>query len=247
MICGALAARGTHLPDVVAAGSLEWPELSLPDLRIPELPDVRARLRDERFRLRSVDFLGLVSLQPVALLPMVLAEEPPALIDVDPSAICEELARHPRIADCWAARVPPDRLVIEIDERVPLAVAEDGGHGLDAHGAEFPLDAAEARELPRVAGDREPALRLVAEARRQQIALARVEAGDGELRFTPAGRDVVVRGRGSVAELLARWRRLEESGLAADKGAHEIDLRFSGRAVLRGFRDQEGGEEDGSS
>jgi len=42
-------------------------------------------------------------------------------------------------------------------------------------------------------------------------------------------------------ESLADWRQLADSGLVESTGAREVDLRFRGNPVLRGFPKSTGG------
>jgi hypothetical protein len=171
------------------------------------------------------------------MLARIAPDRTVALIDVDTDALCETLSGHRRVARCAAVRLPPDRVVVDLAERQPVAIAAPG-QGVDAEGARFPIGPEEAADLPRISGDARPALALVLAARQASVPLLRVAGGPrDEVVFEPAESGIRVRAAGDPQAALAHWRRLEESGLARDHGAREVDLRFRGRAVLRDFGD----------
>ena len=165
-----------------------------------------------------------------------------ALVDVDPELVVQALAAHPRIARVRVARLLPDRLVIGIRERVPVALEMSSGLGLAENGARFPLATGEAERLPQVSGDARRALPVLAAARALGMNLATVDAPrTSDVRVRALGRaTVLVVGRDEDASL-ADWRQLADSGLVESTGAREVDLRFRGSPVLRGFPKSIGG------
>jgi len=203
-------------------------------------------LRGERFRLRHVDWLGLRTLEGPALVDTLGIPADTALIDLDVDAVLARLAKHPRVASAAGLRIPPDRLLLSVEERVPIAVVGTGSEGVDAAGVRFPLAPGEADGLPLLSGDASRALPLVRAARERGVALASVSAGPpGDVRFRPADVDVVVRVGADADRALQDWERVATSGLVRGYGAGEVDLRFANGAVLRSFRskhENEGGE-----
>ncbi len=197
---------------------------------------LRAGLRGERFQLGHVDFLGVSALDPAALWQTVGIPGGTALIDVDPELVVQALAGHPRIASVRAARVPPDRLVIAIVERAPIALEMSSGMGLAEGGERFPLEKGEAERLPQVSGEARRALPVIAAARALGVSLATVDAPRSDaVRMRAVGRPtVLVVGRDAETSL-DDWRQLAASGLVESTGAREVDLRFRGNPVLRGF------------
>jgi hypothetical protein len=172
------------------------------------------------------------------------------------------VARGTRLASAHAVRVPGGRLLVEVEERRPLAELRVGErrYAVDEAGvafAEFPYD--EQTSLPRLvasgaAGLHEPdALRVEAARlpeRMQQLGLAapdevRVAApGDPEgvsLRL-PGLAGVVVLGRESFDARLRDLARLIESQPEATARAARIDLRFADQAVLRSEAAREGSQ-----
>ncbi len=203
---------------------------------------LREGLRGERFLLRHVDFVGVGELDPEELWRSLGVADGTPLLDVEPERVEKTLAKHPRIARVRAARLPPNRLLIGIVERVPVALEMSSGLGLAANGARFPLRAGEAERLPQVSGDAKRALPVLRAARARGMNLATVSA--------PRARDVRVRALGRPTVLVvgrdehasfADWQQLADSGLVESTGAREVDLRFRGSPVLRGFPKSTGG------
>jgi hypothetical protein len=193
-------------------------------------------LRGERFRLRHVDFTGLAALAPADLWRLARVANGTPLVDLDPDEIEARLAANPRVERVRAARLPPDRLVIGVTERVPLAQEAASGLGLDAEGARFPLEPGESERLPVVSGEPERALPVLEAARTLGVNVASVETlREDAVRVRTLGRTaLLVVGRDPRASL-ADWRQLADSGLVEETGAQEVDLRFRGNPVLRDF------------
>ena len=231
---------------VTVAGSLalvRWPEL--PEFSLPTipLPDLASRLRVPQLRLRAVEFLGLATLESGELMGRLELPSLVALIDVDPREVCDTLARHPRVGECRALRLPPGRLIVAIEEREPLAVLERTRQGIDEDGQRFALGSEELVGLPRIHGEPRAAVLLARAAREAGVKLARIDVrGDDGLVFEPVGRPLRVRVVGDPQRALEAWLRLEMSGLVEEHAAGEVDLRFRGGAVLRDFRDNKGGK-----
>jgi hypothetical protein len=204
-------------------------------------------LRGERFQLRAVEWLGLEHVAAGELLERAGLRGGTPLVDLDLATIEAAVAAHPRVARCRAGRLPPDRLLVEVEEREPLAVLEAGGSGVDAEGHRFPLAPGELETLPRLSGDADAAVPLLVAARDAGVALGSIRVvGAQDVRFVARGHEVEVRTAGDPARSLQDWTRLLASGLLAAHGARSIDLRFPGEAVLSEF-DSKGGVKDGSS
>jgi hypothetical protein len=219
---------------------------SLASLELPAWLDAAAQLRTPGLHWRHVDFVGLDQLAARDLLAAITPREPTALLDVEPDRLCERLGKHPRVSSCTGVRVPPDRVVFDIEERVPIAVSAKG-EAIDAGGRRFAIGAAESEGLPRFAGDGKQAALLVQAAREAGVPLRRVAGGRDEWSFEPEGSGMIVRAAGAPDEVLRRWQRVERSGLAREYGAGEVDLRFRGAAVLRDIQSDKGGTEHGPS
>jgi hypothetical protein len=208
-----------------------------------ELRALREGLRGERFLLRHVDFVGLAALEPDQLWRSLAIEPRTPLVDVDPEVVVQILAKHPRIARARAARLAPDRLLIVVSERVPVALEMKSGLGIAENGAVFPLAKGEAARLPQVSGEAKRALPILLAARALGMSLATVDAPRAKnVRVRALGRPtVLVVGRDERASL-HDWQQLAESGLIESTGARVVDLRFRGSPVLRGIPKSTGGE-----
>lgn len=209
---------------------------------------LRAGLRGPVFALRHVDFLGARTLDRLELCRRAGLAEGTPLVDLDPEEAANLLATHPRIALVRAMRLPPDRLVISLTERVPVALEAQSGLALDASGERFPPLSDEVARLPLLSGDPRLGLPVIAAARASGVNLASVEArARGEVRVRTLGRAVqLVVGRDPQAAF-ADWRALADSDLVESQGAREVDLRFRSNPVLRDFKRATGGGEDGKA
>ncbi len=203
-------------------------------------------LRSPRFQLRAVEFTGLERLAPGEVAARVGLRGGQALIDLDPEAICERLGAHPRIAQCAALRLPPDRLWIDVEERVPVARLGSSSQGVDADGARLPLAADEAAQLVRIDGSPEWALPLLAAANARGLAIESIDArGPSDLIVRLHDVPARLRVGRDLERALRNWNEISERAIEYTRSAGEIDLRFEGGAVLREIK--KGGEENDAS
>jgi cell division protein FtsQ len=220
-----LAAVGLAVGASAATGLLPQPDLAPPFEWI----------RGESFQLRTVEVLGLEVLDSESLVASTGLRAGTPLIEVDLERATEAIRSHPRVASCRSAHLPPDRLLFEIEERVPVAALAGGAEGIDLSGERFPLVAGESEALPRLRGDPAAALPLIAAARAAGADLSEIEVvANGETRFRLAGETLWIRSRTDPGRAIADWRRLEASGQLERFSARELDLRFRGNAVLVG-------------
>ncbi len=208
--------------------------LGLPGAELAALPSVGAAL-DRHLRLRTIEVIGLRTLEARALVADLGLADGTPLRGIDVEQVAARVAAHPRVLTCRALRIPPDRLLLDVLEREPVARLASG-EGIDFEGQRFELGGDEAAELPRVEGDPESALPLLraAAALGLEIEWAVARARD-DVRFRPANRDVWVRVGADPEPALRDWLRLTDAGLLSPGDAREVDLRFSGSAVLRDF------------
>jgi hypothetical protein len=206
-------------------------------------------MRDSRLQLRRVDFVGLETLDAEQLNDALQLAPGIPLIDVDPERACQRMARNARIARCSAVRLPPDSLLVEIEERHPVARLARSDRGVSSDGVVLPLLADEQTGLPQIEGQLASALLLLRSAERADVSIASIDARDrSDLVFCPSGAELRVRVGGDLDAALRDWQKMRRTGLIETYAAHEVDLRFSGGAVLRDFEpDQGGGNPNGSS
>ncbi len=212
-----------------------------------------ARFAPSLARVAALEIVGNVHTEPALLAAASGLGADLALADVEPDAIARALERLPWVRRARATTLTPNRVVIAIEERVPVAVARfaDGSrHLVDAHGVAFALAPPGTRGPELLYAGAAPATQVVVPAlaagvgllahwnaaglppvRAIEVAgalggeLPAVQLADRELR--------VVLGGGDPREKLERLRRVlavSEPGLARATG---IDLRFPGQSVLR--------------
>ncbi len=177
------------------------------------------------------------------------------MVELDLLAIEERLRSQPWILEANALPLPPDRLLLSVREREPVAVVVlEGGvsaHVVDADGLPFaPARPAEISSLPHLIGGAgvEPgrASEALAAAVRASRALAPLGLpAAAELRIAdpadPEGLTLRLRGHearillgaGDPTPKLRRLARLFAADLPEVERAAFIDLRFADLAVLR--------------
>jgi hypothetical protein len=204
---------------------------------------LREALRTDVFRLRHVDFIGLQRVSPAELFALAKVAPGAKLFDLDAAAIARALATHPRVTRVRIAVLPPDRLVVSLTERVPVAVDAGSAQAIDAGGERFPLLPGEVDRLPLLAGEPKRALAVLAAARAAGVNLASVAAPKGaETEARAVGQPVRLVIGSDPRAALADWRQLAETEVLAQTGAREVDLRFKSNPVLRDFPKSTGGE-----
>jgi cell division protein FtsQ len=213
------------------------------------------------FELESISTRGLSRLSAAEVARSTGLAVGTRLAEVDRSRVEARLLSHPWIEQARVAPLPPGRLLVEVIERKPLALAPAGEPSelwlVDAEGTPFaPAGESEAEGLPTLhaadatAGEPSDLLRQGIRMTRglEARGLPSVRAiwfeaeEEGvvlQLRGVP-GR--VVLGTGPFPPKLERLTRLlaEASGEVAK--AARIDLRFGDRVVLRGGPSPDGTE-----
>jgi hypothetical protein len=91
----------------------------------------------ERFSVRRLDITGIKNADKAALEALVRRSLPTNLLQVDPGQVRELVESEPWIKSATVRRLPPDRLVVALEERQPAAVATIDGefYVVDADGA----------------------------------------------------------------------------------------------------------------
>ena len=173
------------------------------------------------------------------------------LAALDLHAVRAGVATHPWVASVRVAALPPDRLLVSVEEREPVAVAPIAGESwlVDASGKAF-VPAPSPTPLPRLLGASAPhdprlaegvawlgALAAQGLTAPAALALADVDPARAPAltlaASTPAPGALVLLGTGEREAKLARLARLFESALPELGTAAEIDLRFGSDVILR--------------
>jgi hypothetical protein len=173
------------------------------------------------------------------------------LAELDLEAVRAGVASHPWVRSARVAALPPDRLIVAVEEREPVALAGIGGALwlVDRDGVAF-LHAPEGAALPVLAGAaaRDDARLadgvawLDALARHALPAPVELALADADPTRAPAfalpassaapGARVLL-GAGERDAKLARLARLLAAGVPELASAAEIDLRFGADVILR--------------
>jgi len=215
--------------------------------------DLIARTLPEWARVGSLAVAGNVHTDAAVIAQAAGVGANTLLAEIEPANLARALETLPWVRRARATTFAPNRVVVAIEERVPVAVARlaDGSrHLVDVGGVAFAPAPPETRgpelvglETLPASGKADPAL-----ARGVALLEAWIRAGLPEARAVevagPSARELpvvvlaergvrVLLGRGELAPKLARLQRtlgLNEPALAR---AVAIDLRFPGQGVLR--------------
>jgi cell division septal protein FtsQ len=184
---------------------------------------------------------------------------------VDPETVAARIAELPWVARARAVQLPLGPLLVEVEERVAVALARAGASRafVDAAGTAFaPLEGDTAPELPELwlpdpfsIGAADPrlasALDLLAQVtgrglpEPEQVRVAAENDPEGFSLKLPDLDGRVILGREDLEARLAALAELLASGLSEIAGAAQLDLRFADQAVLR-RGPAEGGSEAGA-
>jgi cell division protein FtsQ len=215
---------------------------------------------DGPWLVESVEVIGAKRLSPGEVAKAAGMTRGTAFDAAEPERVARALGEHAWVAEAHAARLPGGTMVLSVREREPLAVidARSGPLGVDAEGRPFAvLDSREARDLPRLRCEDTPppgeADARIAEAIR--VARSLPERGlslprEIELKGARDPEGLVLRMPGLDARFVlgdeefdARVGKMVElmaKRPAEVADAEQVDLRFSGQAVLKGKADPKG-------
>jgi cell division protein FtsQ len=193
--------------------------------------EISRRLRNEPFLLEALEVLGTRRLDAQAVVAASGLRHGTPLVDVDTERVEERVAALPGVASVRSLRIPPDRLVLDVEERARARPSERAG---------LPSLRTQALVKPGEAhADVAAAVELIAALSARGLVPAEIELPARErsegprvrLRGLRAGIDVGWKpwdaALGRLVQLLATRPEL---ALAAQ----EIDVRFAGQAVVRG-------------
>jgi cell division protein FtsQ len=195
--------------------------------------------RMDYFRVRRVEIVGARYVAPSDILTKLHVDTTASVWDPT-AALVARVASHPEIQHVVVHRKLPGTLVIEVTERVPIALisAAGGMRAYDERGVALPIDPARVDVDAPVLAERDAALiRLLARMKRAMPAFyARVS----EVRRV--GRDdvLLVLDKESVRvtpdvsmERLAEVAPVEEDLARKQLRVAEIDLRFRDQVIAR--------------
>jgi len=226
---------------------------------------VGARIWMDTLQVRGVRIEGtrIVPSADIFHLAAVPMDQP--LYDVRLAEVRDRVRRNPFVQDVAVHRDPPDRILIQIEERTPVAVvAADHMFYVDAGGMLMPVIRSEdAFDLPVITGVEEvqscesgkqlthPAIReavlLVMAARQlhdglyRRISEVHVDASGDLLMYTADTGVPVVIGRGDITTKLEKFEAFWNA-VVTNRGAQtlaSVDLRFADQVVVRWTKSSE--------
>jgi cell division protein FtsQ len=199
---------------------------------------------DAGFRVRSVAVQGTRRMDPKPIYRIALDQRTTALPLVDVEAIRERLLDYGWVKDARVSRRYPDTLVVDIVERAPAALWQDGNR--------LSLIDSEGHVLDKVAVTRMPDLPLLVGAGANGHALALdallgkaptikaqlVSASwVGQRRWDLAvqtGETIALpEGEGAAATALAKFAEKDKSAGLLGRGMERFDLRKAGQMTVR--------------
>ncbi len=199
---------------------------------------------DAGFRVRSVAVRGTQRMDPRPIYRIALDQRSTALPLVDVAAIRERLLDYGWVKDARVSRRYPDTLVVDIIERTPAALWQDG--------ARLSLIDAEGHVLDKVAVTRMPDLPLLVgagangQARALEALLAKAPtikaqlvsaSWVGQRRWDLAvqtGETIALpEGEGAAATALAKFAEKDKSAGLLGRGITWFDLRKPGQMTAR--------------
>ncbi len=213
-------------------------------------------LEDPYFRVREIDVEGGRRISKETLLSLTVIEGMPNLFSVKLKDVIKRLEAHPWIARVRVGKVFPNKIVIQIEERKPMAIIQlEELYYIDTKGEIFsPVGESDEYNYPYLTGvtrrflEKEPveAKRLIAKALEilriagqekiaplEEISEIHMEKAFGILCFTKIGGVKVKMGWEDFGEKLAKlsliWADLRKRGVSADS----IDCSDLNRMVVK--------------
>jgi cell division septal protein FtsQ len=195
--------------------------------------------RSGYFRVRRIEIVGAHYVAPGDILGRLRVDTTASIWD-SPAPLMRRLAGNPEIEHADIHRRFPGTLVVDITERVPVALvpAIGGFRVYDTHGISLSIDPARvAVDAPVVMERDTTVLRLLGEMRRRMPTMySRVSAvrrvGDGELVFQFAAQPV--RAMHDVTlDRLADIEPVEADLRRRQLRVSEIDLRYRDQVIAR--------------
>jgi len=213
-------------------------------------------LRSPYFEVQHIDVRGVTNLSTEEVVVACGLAQDENIFDVDLRAITARLKAIPRVDKVQVSRRLPSTIVIDVRERVPVAVIPYAGYfvEVDATGLAIGLEEAyRGRELPLVTGltlrsvkvghpvdapEISSALTLIAvlpASVLQQVSEVNFSSSRGFCLYMQSGTQAII-GEGTEEELRSRATVLDALlARLEQEGAHAtyIDVRFEKRPVVR--------------
>ncbi|MCP3986956.1 MAG: FtsQ-type POTRA domain-containing protein [bacterium] len=224
----------------VAAGIFGWHQLG-------------NRVAPQHTAVAVLELSGNQRVAPEALAALAGIRSGTPLGEIDLQRVSNRIASHPWIASARVTALPPRRLLVGVEERTPRALTRmaEGMRFVDGSGVAF-APAPATSDIPELRGARTQAgeapnpdlvtgIQILDGLAREGLpAPVHVEVGPDREGNRPAfawrrgeAMQRVVLGEGQLEMKLARLARLVQADLRQARETTQLDLRFSGRVILR--------------
>ena len=219
---------------------------------IGEVTGINAKIGEEwaeavaraGFEVQKVEVVGADRINRLKVYDIALAQKDRSMAAVDLDALRADLMRYGWIKDARVSRRLPDTLVIDIVERTPAAIWQNGGRlsFIDEAGVVLePVTVATMPDLPLVIGPKanlrsKDLDRLLAEASSLRELLAGATwVGDRrwDFRFRSGETLSLPEGEADAKAALAKFAHLDGANRLLGRGILRFDMRDPSRFVLR--------------
>ncbi|MEO6114688.1 MAG: cell division protein FtsQ/DivIB [Sphingomicrobium sp.] len=199
---------------------------------------------DAGFRVKSVDIQGLRRMDPGPVYAIALDQKTTAMPLVDVTAIRERLLGFGWVKDARVSRRFPDTLVIDIVERKPAALWQDGQRLslIDSEGVV--LDGVQVSQMPDLplligkganshAVPLEKLLGVAPAMKAQLVSASWIGQRRWDLSFQSGETIALPEGEAAAAAALAKFARMDKSSGLLGRGMLRFDLRVPGKMIVR--------------
>jgi cell division protein FtsQ len=199
---------------------------------------------DAGFRVKSVDIQGIRRMDPRPVYDIALDQKTTAMPLLDVSDIRNRLLKFGWVKDARVSRRFPDTLVIDIVERTPAALWQDGDRLtlIDAEGAVLDrVQVSQMPDLPLLIGkganaqtvqlgrllDKAPALKA------QLVSATWVGQRRWDLSFQSGETVALPEGEAQANAALVKFAKMDKSAGLLGRGILRFDLRIPGKMTVR--------------
>lgn len=196
------------------------------------------------FRVEQIEVTGLKRMDRMTVYAVATDQRSRAMPLVSLSEVRERLLEYPWIADARVSRRMPDTLVVDIVERVPVAIWQHNGQLMLIDEAGVLLEEVAADAMPALplvigegANEREPQYQALMQSAPHLKSLVKAATWVGNRRWNlsfASGETLVLpEGEGPAATALKKFAELDTRDRLLGRGYLRFDMRDPGKMVVR--------------